>query len=151
MVPKKDSICESIKHFRHMIEGRHFTIFTDHKPLTFASDWRPISAPRASSTTWTTSGSFRLIFANSRAGQHRCRHPFPHRGHHAANRLRRTGPLSAPRRGASPAAEPKHSLPPRKEGHARAGLSHLRYVCRPPATVRNRTLPPRGLRHAAQP
>ena len=26
----------SIKHFRHFLEGRSFTIFTDHKPLTFA-------------------------------------------------------------------------------------------------------------------
>ena len=26
----------SVKHFRHHIEGRQFTIFTDHKPLTFA-------------------------------------------------------------------------------------------------------------------
>ncbi|KAI5755581.1 hypothetical protein M8J77_018107 [Diaphorina citri] len=26
----------SVKHFRHLIEGRKFTIFTDHKPLTFA-------------------------------------------------------------------------------------------------------------------
>lgn len=26
----------AIKHFRHMIEARNFTIFTDHKPLTFA-------------------------------------------------------------------------------------------------------------------
>jgi cleavage and polyadenylation specificity factor subunit 1 len=25
-----------VKHFRHMLEARHFTIFTDHKPLTFA-------------------------------------------------------------------------------------------------------------------
>ncbi len=25
-----------IRHFRYMLEGRHFTIFTDHKPLTFA-------------------------------------------------------------------------------------------------------------------
>ena len=26
----------SIRHFRHLLEGRDFTVFTDHKPLTFA-------------------------------------------------------------------------------------------------------------------
>jgi putative transposase len=25
-----------IRHFRYMLEGRHFTIYTDHKPLTTA-------------------------------------------------------------------------------------------------------------------
>lgn len=29
------AIYESIKYFRHMIEARDFTIFTDHKPITF--------------------------------------------------------------------------------------------------------------------
>lgn len=29
------AIYESIKHFRYMLEGRRFTIMTDHKPLTF--------------------------------------------------------------------------------------------------------------------
>ena len=26
----------AVKHFRHLIEGLQFTIFTDHRPLTFA-------------------------------------------------------------------------------------------------------------------
>lgn len=30
------AIYESVKHFRHMVEARDFTIYTDHKPLTFA-------------------------------------------------------------------------------------------------------------------
>ena len=30
------AIYEAVKHFRHMLEARHFMIFTDHKPLTYA-------------------------------------------------------------------------------------------------------------------
>jgi cleavage and polyadenylation specificity factor subunit 1 len=30
------AVCEEVKHFRHMLEARHFTIFTEHKPVTFA-------------------------------------------------------------------------------------------------------------------
>ncbi len=26
----------AIRHFRHFVEGRHFAVFTDHKPITFA-------------------------------------------------------------------------------------------------------------------
>lgn len=26
----------AVKHFQHMLEARHFILFTDHKPLTFA-------------------------------------------------------------------------------------------------------------------
>ncbi|XP_076299334.1 uncharacterized protein LOC143218180 [Lasioglossum baleicum] len=37
------AIYSSIKHFRHMLEGRIFTIYTDHKPLTFALNSRPDS------------------------------------------------------------------------------------------------------------
>jgi cleavage and polyadenylation specificity factor subunit 1 len=30
------AIYEAVNHFRHMLEARHFTIFTDHKPITYA-------------------------------------------------------------------------------------------------------------------
>jgi cleavage and polyadenylation specificity factor subunit 1 len=30
------AIYEAVRHFRHMLEARHFTILTDHKPLTYA-------------------------------------------------------------------------------------------------------------------
>jgi cleavage and polyadenylation specificity factor subunit 1 len=30
------AIYEAVKYFRHMLEAQHFTILTDHKPLTFA-------------------------------------------------------------------------------------------------------------------
>jgi hypothetical protein len=33
-------VYESVKHFRHMLEARVFTIQTDHKPLTFAFEQR---------------------------------------------------------------------------------------------------------------
>lgn len=34
------AIYQSIKYFRHMLEARNFTVFTDHKPLCFAFDSR---------------------------------------------------------------------------------------------------------------
>ncbi len=37
-----------IRHFRYMLEGRPFTIYTDHKPLTFALGM--VSEP------WTATG-----------------------------------------------------------------------------------------------
>ncbi|GBN74768.1 Retrovirus-related Pol polyprotein from transposon 17.6 [Araneus ventricosus] len=30
------AICATVKHFRHLLEGQNFIIFTDHRPLTFA-------------------------------------------------------------------------------------------------------------------
>lgn len=33
-----------VKHYRHMLEGRHFIIFTDHKPLTYAFKQTPEKA-----------------------------------------------------------------------------------------------------------
>ena len=30
------AIYEAVKHFRHMLEARHFVILTDYKPLTYA-------------------------------------------------------------------------------------------------------------------
>jgi len=30
------AVYETIKYVRHMVEGRHFGIFTDHRPLKYA-------------------------------------------------------------------------------------------------------------------
>ncbi|XP_061729197.1 uncharacterized protein LOC133534126 [Cydia pomonella] len=30
------AIYEAVKYFRHMLEARHFTVYTDHKPISFA-------------------------------------------------------------------------------------------------------------------
>jgi cleavage and polyadenylation specificity factor subunit 1 len=30
------AVYEAVKHFLHMLEARHFVIFTDHKPITYA-------------------------------------------------------------------------------------------------------------------
>ncbi len=43
-----------IRHFRYMLEGRYFTIFTDHKPLTFAH--------KRSSDPWTARQCRQLAF-----------------------------------------------------------------------------------------
>ena len=34
------AIYEAVKHFRHMLEARHFVNFTDHKPLIYAFSQR---------------------------------------------------------------------------------------------------------------
>jgi len=37
----------AVKHYRHLLEGRNFTIFTDHKPLIYAFNQDPLrSSPR---------------------------------------------------------------------------------------------------------
>jgi cleavage and polyadenylation specificity factor subunit 1 len=41
------AIYEAVKHFRHMLEARHFIIFTDHKPTTFTfQQKRDLCSPR---------------------------------------------------------------------------------------------------------
>jgi cleavage and polyadenylation specificity factor subunit 1 len=30
------AVYETVKHFRHTLEARHFLMFTDHKPITYA-------------------------------------------------------------------------------------------------------------------
>jgi cleavage and polyadenylation specificity factor subunit 1 len=40
-------IYEAVKHFRHVLEARHFLIFSDHKPLNYAfSQRRDKCSPR---------------------------------------------------------------------------------------------------------
>ena len=39
-------IKEAIQHFRHMVEGRSFTVFTDHKPLTLVMPTTTTRTPR---------------------------------------------------------------------------------------------------------
>ncbi|KMQ86204.1 pol polyprotein [Lasius niger] len=41
------AVYTAVKHFRHMIEGRQFTVYTDHKPITYAFNQDPLrSSPR---------------------------------------------------------------------------------------------------------
>ena len=40
------AIFQTIKHFRHFLEGRAFTVYTDHKPLTFALTSSSDCSPR---------------------------------------------------------------------------------------------------------
>jgi cleavage and polyadenylation specificity factor subunit 1 len=35
------AVYEAIRYFRHMLEARHFTVFTDHKPLIYAFQQKP--------------------------------------------------------------------------------------------------------------
>lgn len=39
-------IYSAVKHFRHFLEGRNFTIFTDHKPLTYVLNSKSDRSPR---------------------------------------------------------------------------------------------------------
>jgi cleavage and polyadenylation specificity factor subunit 1 len=55
------AIYEAVKHFRQMLEARHFTIFTDHKPIIYAFQQKRDKCSRASSTTLTLSPNSRQI------------------------------------------------------------------------------------------
>lgn len=49
------AIYTAIKHFRHLLEEREFTVYTDHKPITFAFLQDPLrSAPRQTKPVKTT-------------------------------------------------------------------------------------------------
>ncbi len=53
-----------IRHFRYMLEGRPFTIYTDHKPLTFSLG--KVSEPDSSQDNSPTQQSSRQISGTSR-------------------------------------------------------------------------------------
>jgi hypothetical protein len=66
------AIYEAVKHFRHMLEVRHFTIFMDHNPSPTPSSRGGTNAHCGSSTIWTswlnsrqTSGTFRVRTTSS--------------------------------------------------------------------------------------
>ena len=39
---------QAVRHFRHFVEGKPFTLYTDHKPLTFALSNNADRSPRQS-------------------------------------------------------------------------------------------------------
>jgi hypothetical protein len=62
------AIYRAVRHFRHMVEARQFTVYTDHKPITLAFNLKSTnSARRASAATWITSASLLPTFATSLA------------------------------------------------------------------------------------
>ncbi|GFS89776.1 RT_RNaseH_2 domain-containing protein [Trichonephila clavipes] len=49
------AIYSAIKHFRYMLEARDFTLFTDHKPLTYAFRQKVTSVLHGRSVSWISS------------------------------------------------------------------------------------------------
>jgi hypothetical protein len=39
------AVYAGIRHFRHLLEGRKFAVYTDHKPLTHLPCVRPLDGP----------------------------------------------------------------------------------------------------------
>jgi hypothetical protein len=46
------AVYEAVKHFRHMLDAHHFTIFTDHKLSHMPSSRNGTNADRGSSIIW---------------------------------------------------------------------------------------------------
>jgi len=51
------AIYEAVRYFPHMLEAQHFTIMTNHKPLSFAVHKKTTSAHYASSIFWISTPS----------------------------------------------------------------------------------------------
>jgi cleavage and polyadenylation specificity factor subunit 1 len=49
------AVFEALKHFRHMLEARHFVIFTDHKPITYAFQQKRDKCSPRQFNDWTLS------------------------------------------------------------------------------------------------
>jgi hypothetical protein len=69
------AVYEAVKHFRHMLEARHFTIFTDHKPIIYAFEQkRDNCSPRQFNHLDFTTVS---IYCDASAGKSRPYIPAP--------------------------------------------------------------------------
>jgi hypothetical protein len=107
----------SIRHFRFMLEGRHFTVLTDHKPLTFALS--------RSSEPWTARQSRHLSYIAEFTGD--IKH-IPGADNVVADTLSRppsAGPDEADKGLTEIKEPPGSSVPPRRRraasGHQRSG------------------------------
>jgi hypothetical protein len=63
------AIYETVRYFRHRLEARHFTILTDHKPLTFAFHQKMTVAHHANLPSWTLSQNSQLTSDTYPAGK----------------------------------------------------------------------------------
>jgi cleavage and polyadenylation specificity factor subunit 1 len=85
-------IYEAVKHFRHMLEAHHFTIFTDHKPITYAfqqnQDKCSVQPPRLYRPVHYRHQTY------FRSGQRGCRCPLSRQIRHCASIIRNAGRIA---------------------------------------------------------
>jgi cleavage and polyadenylation specificity factor subunit 1 len=92
------AIYEALKHFRHMLEARHFIIFTDHNPITYAFQKKGQVFATAVQPPRLHIAIHDRYTPHLRSGQRRHRRAFPRRVRHLASNPRRTGRSTKQRR-----------------------------------------------------